>query len=321
MPFPHQVKLEDKPCPLGCSPDDELILVAHDRLRGLPGEFSVVRCRACGLLRTNPRPTPETIGYYYPEEYGPYVSTRVEQKAMLNRPTPWWKHLRQSVFDFNAHRLPLQQPGRMLEIGCASGVFLHRMALQGWDVAGIEFAEGPASAARQLGYHIETCQVEVAPDPSQPYDLIVGWMVLEHLHDPVAVLRKLHGWLAPGGWLVLSVPNAASLEFSLFRDAWYALHVPNHLYLYTPITLQRLFTHTDWQLECLFHQRVLNNLFPSLGYLLQDRGLSGKLTTLLVEFPKHAWHVQHILYPVACLLAAFGQTGRMTVWARKRRDR
>ncbi|MBN1309937.1 MAG: class I SAM-dependent methyltransferase [Anaerolineae bacterium] len=320
MPFPHQVKLEHRPCPLGCQPDDELVLVAHDRLRDLPGEFPVVRCRTCGLMRTNPRPTPETIGYYYPEDYGPHVGTRIAPRVNRDKPIQWWKYLRRHVFEFNTERLPLQQPGRMLEIGSASGVFLHQMALRGWHVQGIEFAKGPAGAALDLGYAVHIGRVETAPDPIQPYDLIVGWMVLEHLHEPVTALRKLHGWLAPDGWLVLSIPNAASLEFRLFRNDWYALQAPTHLYHYTPATLGQLLGYTDWYIERLFHHRVLNNLPGSLGHVLQRYGLHGRLTTLLVEFPERAWHVQHILYPIAFLMAAFGQTGRMTVWARKRSE-
>src|SRR5436190_7312462 len=64
--------LEERPCPLGCAQADEPVLVARDRLHGRPGEFRVVRCRACGLMRTNPRPTAASIGRYYPDEYGPF---------------------------------------------------------------------------------------------------------------------------------------------------------------------------------------------------------------------------------------------------------
>ncbi|MCG7928200.1 MAG: class I SAM-dependent methyltransferase, partial [Candidatus Thiodiazotropha taylori] len=65
------VELESKPCPLGCSPADEKVLTGHDRINNLPGEFDVVRCGNCGLLRTDPRPTPTSIGFYYPDDYSP----------------------------------------------------------------------------------------------------------------------------------------------------------------------------------------------------------------------------------------------------------
>ena len=77
MTIPPDVVLEDADCPLGCPRSDETVLAGRDRLHGLPGRFQVVRCRSCGLMRTNPRPSPGTIGFYYPEDYHPYRNTRV----------------------------------------------------------------------------------------------------------------------------------------------------------------------------------------------------------------------------------------------------
>lgn len=55
--MPPEVLLENvAACPLGCPPTDETILVGRDRLYNLPGEFTVVKCRTCGLKRTNPMP-------------------------------------------------------------------------------------------------------------------------------------------------------------------------------------------------------------------------------------------------------------------------
>jgi len=74
-----EVMLENVTCPLGCSKSDEVILTGCDLLHDLPGEFTVVKCRTCGLMRTNPRPTSDTIGFYYPDNYGPYLGTQVAQ--------------------------------------------------------------------------------------------------------------------------------------------------------------------------------------------------------------------------------------------------
>src|SRR5437660_12675977 len=77
MTLPVDLALESVPCPAGCPPMDEVVVRGRDRLHGLPGEFSVVRCRTCGLMRTNPRPDPESIAHFYPDEYGPYRDTRI----------------------------------------------------------------------------------------------------------------------------------------------------------------------------------------------------------------------------------------------------
>lgn len=317
MNIPENVTLEDVGCPIGCSKNDEPVIVGHDLLHNLPGEFSIVKCRTCGLMRTNPRPTPETIGFYYPDDYGPYLGTKVKQvkPSGASGVKKLLRPLIKSFFNFNAAPLPPLAPGRLLEVGCASGAFLHQMAGQGWQVEGIEFSEKAAFAASGLGYPVHTGSLETAPQPGKPFDLIVGWMVLEHLHDPIGGLKKLREWAKPGAWLVLSVPNAGSFEFRIFKENWYGLHLPNHLHHFTPETLGKVMQAGGWSLEKVYHQRVLTNLIASTGYALRARGYAW-LGEKLINFPKNPkiWHF--ILYPLAWMLSMFGQTGRMTIWAR-----
>lgn len=311
-------QLEDVACPLGCHHKDEIVLTGHDLLHSLPGEFTVVKCKTCGLMRTNPRPTPKVIGSYYPDDYGPYLGTQVVRtKTQKNSGIKkLLKFMAKVVFKFNTNKLPPVVPGRMMELGCASGSFLHQMAGQGWQVQGIEFSEKAAQAASQLGYHVYAGALETAPTPEEPFDLIVGWMVLEHLHDPISCLKRLRDWSKPGAWLVLSVPNASSFEFTIFRDKWYALQLPTHLYHFTPQTLEKVLQAGGWKIERVFHQRVLSNLVVSIGYILRGRGF-GKFGQKLIDFPDRAGRWNQVLYPMAWLLSLFGQTGRMTVWAKQ----
>lgn len=308
-------QLEDVPCPLGCPKRDEVILTGRDLLHDLPGEFTVVKCHTCGLMRTTPRPTPETIGFYYPDDYGPYLGTQIRQAG----PTSSFKKLLISLLkrlvNFNTQHLPFLTPGRVLEVGCASGSFLHQMANQGWQVQGIEFSEKAAQAAAQRGYLVHAGPLETAPPPDESFDLIVGWMVLEHLHDPVGGLKKLREWAKPGAWLALSIPNAKSLEFRLFKEKWYALQVPTHLHHFTPETIRQVLQASGWTLEKVHHQRVLSNLIASTGYVLRDKGYV-RLGKKFIDFPEQGGRWVYALYPLAWLFSVFGQTGRMTVWAR-----
>lgn len=315
MNTPEDVVLEDVPCPLGCARNDENVLTGRDLLHDLPGEFNVVKCHTCGLMRTNPRPTAQTIGFYYPDDYGPYRGTQIRQFGPNSRFRRLLARLARSVFNFNTQRLPQLAPGRMLEVGCASGAFLHQMANQGWHVQGIEFSEKAALAAAESGYRVHVGPLESAPEPDEPFDLIVGWMVLEHLHDPVGGLRKLRKWAKPGARLVASIPNANSLEFRFFKERWYALQLPTHLQHFTPATVERLLEAGGWTLEKIHHQRVLSNLIASAGYLLRDKGYT-KLGKKLIDFPEQGGRWPYVFYPIAWLLSIFGQTGRMTVWAR-----
>lgn len=318
---PDDVLLEVVDCPLGCPRSDEIVLTGHDWLHGLPGEFTVLKCCTCGLMRTNPRPTAETIGFYYPDNYGPYLGTRVEQPSTgrlsgikdIIRPLVKW------IFDSKTDALPSLPPGRLLEVGCASGSFLHRMASNGWQVEGIEFSEKAAQAASQLGYKVHMGSLESAPAPANPIDLIVGWMVLEHLHDPIGCLRKLNEWAKPGAWLVLSVPNAGSLECRIFKDKWYALQLPTHLHHFTPQTMEKVLEAGGWRLEKVHHQRSVINLIVSTAYALERKGWY-KLGMAFRNFAGLGGVWYYIRFPIAWLLGVLGQTGRMTVWAQKNKS-
>ena len=313
-PLPGVI-MESSPCPLGCPPGDDPVLESVDLHNGLPGKFQVVRCRTCGLMRTDPRPNAASIHLFYPADYAPYTSSRVRHA----RKPPAWKVRLRKVMPFYNQHLPNLPPGYLLEVGCASGAFLHHMAQQGWQVEGIEPSALAAGSAQELGYRVQQLSIETADPPLKPLDLAVAWMALEHLHHPILALQKLAAWSKDSGWLALSVPNCASFDFRLFKGNGYALHLPAHLYHFTPHTLRRVLWQGGWRLERIFHQRTLGNFFGSLGYTLRQRGYSNRLVNWLIAYPMNG--KMHLLfYPLGFLLGLLGQTGRMTIWARKREE-
>jgi SAM-dependent methyltransferase len=304
---PGAIALEDADCPLGCAAGDRPVLAGRDRFLGGAGRFQVVACRDCGLLRTNPRPTQDAMSLYYGADYLPYLSSRPHARrgaALADRM-------------LLAEAVPAVPPGRMLELGCASGSFLQRMARRGWQVMGIERSAAAARACAALGYPVHAGPLETAPDAFRELDLIAGWMVLEHLHDPLGGLAKLHAWTRPGGWLALSVPNAACYERRLFGDAWFALQLPTHLYHFTPATLRRLLARTGWRVRRLSCQRTLSDLVGSAGIALADRGRLPALASRLSSYPWWSGRFNLALLPLAWPLALLGQTGRLLLWAQK----
>lgn len=313
----NMIETEYVPCTLGCTVNDEHILTAHDNLNGMPGNYSIVRCRNCGLIRTNPRVKSDFIGKYYPENYGPFGGTIVKDKFTVtkNNSCIGLKFLFRKIFAFNTEVIPNIKPGRLLEIGCASGSYLHRMSKLGWEVEGIEHSDLAARNARELGYPVFTGSVETAPEYNEGFNLLVGWMVLEHLYDPIAALSRMRNWANKDAYLVLSVPNIESLEFRFFKHRWYALQLPTHFHHFTPVTIEKLLNKAGWSVEKVFHQRNINNLIVSFGYLLRDQGFK-KIGQKFIDFPRKAGYWIYIYYPISYILSIFGQTGRMTIWAK-----
>ena len=95
-----------------------------------------------------------------------------------------------------------------MDVGCGAGTFLLVARSRGWKVAGIEPAENAAADAKSFGLPVFCGFVEEYPgEPGVSYDAITAFEVLEHVPDPVRMLRAMQQLLRPKGQLVLSVPN------------------------------------------------------------------------------------------------------------------
>ncbi|MDD2800526.1 MAG: class I SAM-dependent methyltransferase [Methylococcales bacterium] len=310
------LKLENKSCPLGCSENDEAVLTGRDLLHNLPGEFSIVKCRACGLMRTNPRPTPDSIGFYYPDNYGPYQVAENTDVGVNNTSKIKPSNLKSRIkhlLGLEARILPLMPPGRLLEIGSASGTYLLQMKQQGWQVEGIEFSASAAQQAQDQGLAVQIATVESAKAPSAPVDIVAAWMVLEHLHDPVAALVKIRDWVKQDGYLVASVPDADSLIRKAFGNLSYDLQLPTHLYHFTPNALNKLLKHCGWQLIRVVWQRNCNTLLWSAEYLAQEK----KYRNLekLIHWLRTAKQAGKFRVLLGWILGVMRLSGRIEIWA------
>lgn len=312
-----EVILEDVPCPLGCVESDDIVLTGRDLLHNLPGEFTIVKCRACGLMRTNPRPTPESIGFYYPNDYAPYQATENANTLTTvasNSKSSTFKSRLKDLLGLETRTLPLPPPGYLLEMGCASGTYLLQMKQQGWQVEGIEFSESAAKLAQAEGLVVQTATVESATPPSEPVDIVAAWMVLEHLHDPVSALIKIRQWIKPNGYLVASVPDANSLIRNAFGNRCYDLHLPNHLYHFTPHSLTKLLNHCGLELVKIIWQRNCNTLLWSAEYTARDKHYFR--LERIIHWLRTAKQTGKLRILLGWILGITHQSGRIEIWAR-----
>ena len=301
-------------CPNGCDPGDDLVCESGDVIHGVPGRFTVVRCRGCGLVRTSPRPSPEGIGAYYPVAYEPYRPDAMTPRAPS--PAGTLGRLKGRLADrANGTLIPDLTPGVVLEIGCASGGFLDRMRGAGWRTYGAELSPDAAARARARGHGVHTGRVEDMPPVPEPVDLVVGWMVLEHLHEPVAALRRLHGMSSPGAYCAFSIPDFGAVGRRVLGEDWTLLDVPRHLHHFDPQTLTDMLAATGWQTTRLLRPATSTFVMESLGFRARRRGWTHASAWLLDVAANRRQRLLRRLLGFA--LAGVGQSGAMVVHARR----
>jgi 2-polyprenyl-3-methyl-5-hydroxy-6-metoxy-1,4-benzoquinol methylase len=114
-------------------------------------------------------------------------------------------------------------PGRILDVGCASGLFLNLALNEGWSGAGLEPSETLSRKAQAVfkdRAEIQPRTLEQAALPPHSFDVITLWDVLEHVPLPVIFLQQCHLLLKPGGHLFLNVPNLDSQQAKWLGSRW-----------------------------------------------------------------------------------------------------
>ena len=129
--------------------------------------------------------------------------------------------------------LPPGQGRRLLDVGSGSGDFLLRMRARGWDVLGVEPDPVAAAAARRKDLDVRDGMLADAALPDDTFDAIVLSHVIEHVHDPVALLSECGRVLRPGGRLVVLTPNLSSVGHRRFGPDWRGLEPPRHLHVFS----------------------------------------------------------------------------------------
>lgn len=215
----------------------ELLFARPDWWLGCAGNFAWRRCPECGLHVLSPRPTLGTIADYYPSHYAAYRGAIDRERSPLMR----WKRRRNLLPSVNAVSAYFAQPGTLLDVGCATGNYLAEMRRRGWQVHGVEIQPEAAAYAREaLQLDVFTGDLLDAPFAAGSFDAITLWDVLEHTHNPLAILRATRRLLKPGGIVAFSIPDLQSADAALFGNYWIGFDAPRHLYLFEDETMALL---------------------------------------------------------------------------------
>lgn len=299
-----------------------LVAVSGDMVHGLAGEWHVVRCLECGLMFTNPRPGPNEIGAYYPSDYGPHEAPGAGDGATGGRRAIARRLRRRLKELYGGVVIPDLPPGaRVLDVGCATGGFLATLRERRWQLHGVEVAEEPARLARsRYGLDVFCGTLDAARFTTGTFDAVFCFHTLEHLHDPLTALREIRRITAPGGYFIASIPNGASLGFRVFRDRWFGLELPRHLFHFTPRTLGALLRDAGFVVERVTYSWGIYCSVASVGLFLRELPLARRLGHWLVhDYPRHRGAFRWLVCtPIGAILSLTRQADVFSVVARAR---
>ncbi|HEX8111327.1 MAG TPA: class I SAM-dependent methyltransferase [Kofleriaceae bacterium] len=196
-----------------------------------------VRCRGCGLERISPQPTDETLARIYGAHYYDAWGLHDNEDTVAR--------LKKRTFQYVLGKLPRPAPpARLLDCGAATGFLLEVAREVGHDPYGLELSEFGASAiAGKFGADHVFCgelpHAKFAGVEPGGFQVVTMCDYIEHVRDPRQTLALARRWLAPGGALAITTPDAGSPSRRLLGTGWTHYKI-EHLYYFNKRNLERL---------------------------------------------------------------------------------
>lgn len=285
--------------------DGRVALTGTDHREGMGGRFSVVVCRSCSLARVDPWPDDPMA--WYPTGYQQHTAQTVTGKAVeatiratATRSMPALaRRVATAVVPDADMGGPLAPGARLLDVGTGNGTAVRALCAAGVDAHGIEPAAAAVEAAQAGGAPtVVRGTLEDNPLADERWDVVRMYQTLEHMPDPLDALTRARALLAPGGRVVIGVPNFGGLVRRLTGASWDGLELPRHLHHFTRFSLGLVLGEAGLQASSMRTVALFGLLPASLDALTaggrRQRGW-GKSVPL-----------RAVLYPVELLIAAGG---------------
>jgi 2-polyprenyl-3-methyl-5-hydroxy-6-metoxy-1,4-benzoquinol methylase len=196
-----------------------------------------VRCGGCGLERISPQPSDETLARIYGEHYYDAWGLQDSEQTVAN--------LKKRTFQYVLGKLARPAPGvRLLDCGAATGFLLDVARELGYDPYGLELSEfGAQEIANKLGAdHVFCGELPEAKFPGVApgeFGVITMCDYIEHVRDPRQTLTLARRWLAPGGSIAITTPDAGSPSRRVLGTGWTHYKI-EHLFYFNKRNLERL---------------------------------------------------------------------------------
>jgi SAM-dependent methyltransferase len=208
--------------------------------------------------------------------------------------------------------------GRILDVGCSTGIFLSGLQRHGWECYGVEPDLKAAEYARKrFGVEVFHGYLEDAGFPDNYFDVVTMIDVLEHVYDPMSTLREVNRIVKLDGVFFGNLPNADAWERFLFEPYWVGWDVPRHYNVYTRKTVRQLLEAQGFKDVNLFSFTGRHGAFMlSLKFWLDDRGGPVLMKKLIINIIG-SLPFRVLMLPIFILFERFNISTGLSFSARK----
>lgn len=241
-------------CPICGSIERELYASGYDyELNTCSNLWRFDRCKECSNVWLNPRPENRELQKIYPEEYYSYSF-----EERINAVAVWAKEIIDRTKLNDIFSLKKGGGKSYMDVGCGTGRYLFQaehLGIPRNKIYGLELNADVVNHLRDQGYAASCSRVEEFEGvPLNSLDIVTMFHVIEHVEDPVSVVKKVSSWLSDDGVLVLETPNTESLDALLFKGGlWGGYHIPRHWNLFSPTTIKHLLNEAGLEIDYIHY--------------------------------------------------------------------
>lgn len=235
------------------------------RLRYRLSRRSVFTCTSCDLVYLWPLPSEDEVRRIFDSLYSTGEGLLPELRdyyafAYDESPgNPLVQLYEQWLGEIEAHAAP----GRVADVGCGTGLFLHTARRRGWTPFGVdECVPAIAHARERFGLAVEQDEFSSFSKQGHRFDLITMWDILEHARRPLELTRAARACLEPGGLLAVATPNQANILDLIGRALYVAtggrlvsplekFYIDVHFLYFTAATLGALLERAGFEVVVL----------------------------------------------------------------------
>jgi len=234
------------------------------------------RCNECSMVYLNPILNPEATVEYY-------TNLNTGQGDIVSADMGFYTE----IYTLGLDSITLHKKGgKILDIGCSTGVFLDIAKVKNWETAGIELGLDEAAKAEEKGHKIFKNTID-ALGSDEKFDAITMWDVLEHIPDGIDHLNKIKTHLNEKGILFFQIPNSDALAAKIMRGACRMFDGLEHTNLYNPKTVALIAEKCGFEIKSvksvISEIAVVNNYLDYLDPYFGTSQYENKILNLLDE--------------------------------------